>query len=181
VVTHSKGFTLLELIIIIAILGITMAIAAPGLGDMIANNRLSGAINDFVAAQQFAKAEAASRVNPTTLCQRNDDGTECVIGGDWNVGWIVFSDLDGNATVDPGDTVLLRHEALNDRISFGGTGDVTNSVTYQPTGTSSVESTTVLIVCDDRGFDESAKGILVTISGRGSVIKASDTDEEACT
>jgi type IV fimbrial biogenesis protein FimT len=180
VVTHSKGFTLLELVIIIAILGITMAFAAPGLGTMISNNRISGAVNDFVAAQQLAKAEAASRVNPATLCKRNAAGSDCVAGGDWSAGWIVFSDNNGNAAVDGGETVLLRHEALDARITFGGTAGVTTSITYQPSGTTSVTSTEVLIICDDRGFAQSAKGVLVTITGRGSVMKAADTGQEEC-
>jgi len=37
-----------------------------------------------------------------------------------------------------------------------------------------------LIMCDDRGFDESAKGILITITGRGSVMKATETGQGAC-
>jgi type IV fimbrial biogenesis protein FimT len=180
VVTHSKGFTLLELMMVITILGITLGLAAPGLGAMISNNRISGGINDFVAAQQFAKAEAASRLNPATMCKRNVAGSDCVAGGDWSAGWIVFSDNNGNAAVDAGETVLLRHEALNDRITFGGTAGVAAFVTYQPSGTSSITNTEVLIICDDRGFDKSAKGVLVTITGRGSVMKASDTGQITC-
>jgi type IV fimbrial biogenesis protein FimT len=180
VVTHSKGFTLLELIMVIAILGIAMAFAAPGLSTMVSNNRISAAVNDFVAAQQFTKAEAASRVNPATLCKRNAAGSDCVGGGDWSAGWIVFSDNNGDATVDADDTVLLRHEALDARIAFGGTGDVANFITYQPRGSSNVTSTEVLIICDDRGFEASAKAVLVTITGRGSVMRVSDTEEDAC-
>jgi type IV fimbrial biogenesis protein FimT len=180
VVTVSKGFTLLELIIIIAILGITMAIAAPGLGTMIANNRISGDVNDFVAALQFAKAEAASRVNPVTICKKNTTSTGCVAGGDWQQGWIVFSDLDGDASVDAGEAILLNHETLDARITFGGTAGVTTSITYRPSGTTSVTSTEVLIICDNRGFADSAKGVLITITGRGSVMKASDTGQTTC-
>jgi type IV fimbrial biogenesis protein FimT len=182
VITQSRGFTLLELVIIIAILGLTMAFAAPGLLSMIKNNRISGAANDFVAAMQFAKAETASRINPVTLCKSNATGSACVGGDDWQQGWIVFSDLDGNAAVDTGagDTVLLVHEALQDTISFGGTAGVANSITYRPSGITSVTSTEVLILCDDRGYAESAKGILVTITGRGAVMKASDTGQNAC-
>ncbi len=179
-VTHNKGFTLLELLVTITILGITTAIAVPGLSAMIFNNRISGGINDFVAAQQFAKTEAASRVNPATMCKRNEAGSACVAGGDWSDGWIVFSDNNGNAAVDGGETVLLRHDALHDRITFGGTGGVATFITYQPSGTSSITNTEMLIICDDRGFEKSAKGVLVTITGRGRVIRASDTGQSTC-
>ena len=178
--TDSKGFTLLELIVIIGIIGMTMAFAAPGLSTMIKNNRLSGNANDFVAALQFAKAEAASRINPVTICKKNAAGTACVAGGDWQQGWIVFSDINGNAGVDAGDTVLLNHEVLHTAITFGGTAGVATTITYRPSGTTSVNTTEILIICDDRGFADSAKGILVTITGRGAVMKASDTGQATC-
>ena len=85
-VTDSKGFTLLELIIIIAILGITTALAVPGLREMISNNRIQSNASDFVAALQFAKAEAVARVNPVTLC-KSANLTDCAADGDWQQGW----------------------------------------------------------------------------------------------
>jgi hypothetical protein len=76
--------------------------------------------------------------------------------------------------------VVLNHEALDPRITFGGTVQVVNSITFRPSGTTSITGTQVLIVCDGRGFDESAKGILVTITGRGGVMKATDTGQTTC-
>ncbi len=178
--TYNKGFTLLELIIIVAIIGLTTAFAAPGLSDMIKNNRISGSANDFVAAMQYAKAEAASRVNPVTLCQRNALGTGCVADGGWQQGWIVFTDFDGSQNVNGDDEVLMRHEALHAQITFGGTGNMSTAVTYNPSGTTTITTTEEMILCDDRLFAESAKGILVTITGRGAVMKASDTSQDAC-
>ena len=150
-VTGNKGFTLLELIIIIAILGLTMAIAAPGLSTMISNNRISSNASDFAAALQLAKAEAVARVNPVIVCKKNTGSTGCIGDGDWSQGWIVFSDVNGDAAVDAGDIVLLNHETLNPNITFGGTAGVTDLITYRPSGTTSVTSTEVLIICDDRG------------------------------
>ena len=181
-VTNSKGFTLLELIIVIAILGISMAIAAPGLSTMIANNRISSNASDFASALQLAKAEAVARLNPVIICKKNAASTDCITDGDWSQGWIVFSDDNGNGGIDaPGEVVLLIHEALHERISFGGnTAEVDSSITFRPSGTSSVTTTSTLIMCDERGFDYSSRGIMVTITGRGSVMKASDTDQTSC-
>ena len=181
-VTDSKGFTLLELVIIIAILGITMAFAVPGLRTVISNHRISSDASDFTAALQLAKAEAVARLNPVIICKKNANSTDCVASGDWSQGWIVFSDDNGNGAVDAvsGETVLLVHEALDARITFIGTGGVTDSITYRPSGTTSVTGTEILIICDDRGFDYSARGILVTITGRGSMMKASDTGQTTC-
>jgi type IV fimbrial biogenesis protein FimT len=176
---HYKGFTLLELLVVIAILGITMAFAVPGLSTMVANNRLSSGANDLVAAMQLAKTEAVARVNPATLCKSND-GAGCAGGGDWQQGWIVFSDINGDAAVNGLDQVLLVHEPLDPRITFGGTPGVANSITYRATGTTTINNTEVLTVCDARGFIDQSRGILVTITGRGSVMKASDTGQNAC-
>jgi type IV fimbrial biogenesis protein FimT len=162
--------------IIMGIIGLTMAIAAPNLVTMISNNRISGSANDFVAALQLAKAEAASRVNPVTICPKNNAGDDC--GGDWNKGWIVFSDTDGDASVGGGDEVLLDHEAMHPDITFGGQVD---SITYRPSGTTTINEIRLFTVCDDGGIDDfAAKGILVTITGRGSVIAASETGLLAC-
>jgi type IV fimbrial biogenesis protein FimT len=181
VVTNSKGFTLLELIIIIAILAITVAIAVPGLSAMISNNRIASNASDFASALQLAKAEAVARVNSVIVCKKNAASTGCIAGGDWSQGWIVFSDDNGNGGVDaPGEAILLVHEALNARITFGGTSGVDTSISFRPSGISSVTTTEVLIMCDDRGFDYNSRGILVTITGRGSVMKAGDTGQTTC-
>lgn len=179
---YSKGFTLLELMVAIAILGITMMFAAPSFISLISNNRISGAANDYLGALQLAKAESAARVNPVTICKKNTDSDACVGGGDWQQGWIVFSDLNGNAAVDGvDDTIILIHEALDSRITFNGNAGVADFIVYRPSGFTNITGAWVLIMCDDRGFDESAKGILITITGRGSVIKAADlTGQTAC-
>jgi type IV fimbrial biogenesis protein FimT len=169
--------------IVIALLGITMAIAAPGLGKMISNNRISSSASDFAAALQLAKAEAVARLNPVIVCKKNTDSTGCVTDGDWSQGWIVFSDDNGNGGVDAGTTeaVLLIQEALNPGITFGGSNsEVDSSIVFRPSGTSNITTTGTLIVCYDGQFDYSARGILVTITGRGSVMKASDTNEGDC-
>ncbi|MCZ6486732.1 MAG: GspH/FimT family pseudopilin [Gammaproteobacteria bacterium] len=175
----GKGFTLVELMVALGILGLTMAFAVPSFVTLISNNRISSSASDFVGSLQLAKAESAARTSPATICKKNIAGTGCVTAGDWQQGWIVFSDINGNAAVDAGDAVVLDHEPLDSQITFNDAG-VTNSITFNPSGTTSITGTQIFIMCDARGFADYAKGILVTITGRGSVMKASDTGLTAC-
>ena len=179
-VKYSKGFTLVELFMALAILGVTMLFAVPSFVTIMSNNQISGNTSDFVSALQLAKSEAATRVNPVTICKSNATGSACVAGGNWQQGWIVFSDNNGNAAVDAGEAIVLNHEALDTRITFGGTAGVTNFITYNPSGTTSITSTQVLIMCDDRGFSDSARGILIPITGRGNTIRAADSGQTTC-
>ena len=172
--THNRGFTFLELIIAVAILAITTAIAAPNVVDMIKNARIEGAVGDFTTAMQLAKSEAASRVNPVTLC-KSSNGTGCAGGDTWAQGWIAFEDLNGNASVDDDDQVLLAHETLHPTVTFSATGGVDTFITYRPSGTSSVRNAETMVICDDRGMTNRSRAIIVTITGRGSVMKAQDS------
>ncbi len=179
---NAKGFTILELLIGLTILAITMAISAPSFITLIANNRISGNTNDLISSLLLAKAESAARTTPVTICKKNVAGNGCLTAGNWQQGWIVFSDLNGNGSLDAGlgDSVISDHEALDTRITFKGTAGVTDFITYRPTGTTSIAATEVVIMCDDRGFNLSAKGILITITGRGSVMKANETGQTTC-
>ncbi len=177
---QAKGFTLVELMVVLAMLAITMAFAVPNFIEMIANNRISSSTSDFIGALQLAKAESASRITPVTICKKNSASTACVAGGDWEQGWIVFTDADASGSVDPGDTVLHAHEALNPRITFKGTAGVTDFITYTPSGTTSINGAEILMMCDDRGFSDSALGVLITITGRGNALKAENTGETTC-
>lgn len=175
----NKGFTLLELVIIVAILAITAGFAGPAMTTMIADSRISSGANDFVAALQFAKTEAAARISTVSICMKNDSN-KCDAGQDWRTGWVVFVDDNADGTRDDNEEVLLVHEALNQKITFRNADQVKSNIIYQPSGTTSITAAQVLMVCDDRGFIDAARGVLVTITGRGSVMKAADSGVNSC-
>jgi len=177
---YSKGFTIVELMIAITILAVTMMFAAPSFTTMISNNRISAAANEFIGALQLAKAESTARIAPATICKRNGDGSGCAAGGSWKDGWIVFADLNGDGAVDNDDTVILNHAELDTRITFNSTGGIADFITYNPSGITTITGVQVLMMCDDRGYAKSAKGILITITGRGSVMNGPDTGQLTC-
>lgn len=176
----SEGFTILELLIGVTILAITMALAAPNFIDIVKNNRIAGASSDFIGALQLAKTESASSVRPVSICKSNNDGDKCVGGGDWQQGWLVFTDLDADGNLDGDDTIIFVNQALDDQITFGGTAGVDDSITFNPSGTTSLTSTETLILCDERGFDYSGKGILISITGRASIVTRDNSGQTTC-
>lgn len=87
----NHGFTLLELIITIALAAILLGLAVPNMRDFIQNNRMTGQTNEFVTALNIARSEALKRNHPVSICPVNEAGTGCT-GNDWSVGWLVYVD-----------------------------------------------------------------------------------------
>lgn len=81
------GFTLMEMLIAIAVLAILVTLAVPSFQQLIQNNRLSAQGNELVAAFQFARSEALKRGVWAEICASND-GETC--SDDFADGWLVY-------------------------------------------------------------------------------------------
>jgi type IV fimbrial biogenesis protein FimT len=92
---RAAGFTLTELLIVVAIMGIVAAIAAPNMADMIRTQRLRTASFDIFAALNLARSEAI---------KRNVSVTITPLGADWAAGWV---------TRDSNGNVLQQQEPYN--------------------------------------------------------------------
>lgn len=97
-VYRNKGFTLFELMITMAVVGIVAALAIPGFTEQIRNSRSVNIANEFVDTISFARVQAASRPARVSICASNN-GTACV--GDWKDGYIVFVDDAASDTAVP--------------------------------------------------------------------------------
>ena len=86
----GRGFTLLELMVTVAVLAILIAIAVPSFASLMNSNRLAAQSNELIAAMQLARSEAIRRNSPVMLCP-SDDAQTCAGAGAWN-GWIVMVD-----------------------------------------------------------------------------------------
>jgi type IV fimbrial biogenesis protein FimT len=123
------GFTLLELMIVTAVVAIVAAIGYPGMTTMVGSSRLLGATNEMVATLQLARLEAI-RLNRTVTVCRSVDGISCSAGAVWN-SWITVADVDRDGAVDdvlrvsnvPATVQLRASTAIqNSRIAFRSDG-----------------------------------------------------------
>jgi type IV fimbrial biogenesis protein FimT len=88
---RSSGFTMIELMMTIAIATVVMTLAIPSFRYVTNSNRIAGEINGLLGDMQFARSEAIKEGRSVTVCV-STDGTTCSVGNtDWKNGWIVFA------------------------------------------------------------------------------------------
>lgn len=85
----SFGFTLIELMVTIAVLAIVISIAIPSFSTVLLNNRVSTTAHAVQSSMQVARSEAVKRKKIVTLCRANSALDECEDGADWNSGWLL--------------------------------------------------------------------------------------------
>ena len=165
VMHRQLGFTLIELMIAVALTGILLGMGVPAMNMFISNARQTGMINDFVASMHTARSTAITTNSRVTICP-SSNGNSCEVV-DWDQGWIVFGDLDSDQVVDPGERIVATAEgATGLTIESPEFGDF---LTYRPNGrvmNASLDgSSGAFTVCDKRGADR-AKVLIVDLSGR---------------
>ncbi|KAB2930022.1 MAG: prepilin-type N-terminal cleavage/methylation domain-containing protein [Candidatus Contendobacter sp.] len=132
---RNKGFTLIELMVTVAIVAILVVVGIPNLRDAMIRSRLSGQIQEFYGTLSLARSEAIKRGAFVSICKSNN-GTGCTAGSAWRDGWIVFvnNDNDSPAAVDGGDTILRVFPALPSSDSLNANNNFTNYITYDRFG-----------------------------------------------
>ena len=180
----QAGFTLLELMLVLAIGSILLAIAVPSMGNFIRNSRITSAANDVMGALHFTRSEAVKRRIPVTLCTSanavNVDSTANVnatcAASALLTGWIAFVDTNQSGQRDAGELILLNHAAMNNQITARSSVNPFR-VTYLLNGFALNPNAAQLVLCDERGNTptggelSSARGIQVSVTGRAGVTR----------
>ena len=180
------GFTLLEMMIAIAVLAALLSFGIPNFRDFIRNARMAAAANDVLADMNFARSEAIKRRVPVTLCKSNSDHDACDDDDDTPFrNWIVFVDDanpildatdDGDGAVDGGELILRTggiSPEIDDAVATGLFSTFISSGFIQP-GPDNLQN---VIFCDARGNtvvaggDSAARGVTISATGRAAVTR----------
>lgn len=168
--TKNLGFTLLELLVTLVIGAVLAALAIPSFERLIDGSRLSTAYNGMVGELTYTRSQAVKRGAPVSICA-SANGTACN-SNNWELGRLVFVDVNGNGDLEPGDTLLKVFGASQEAVTIRTAALTdTGAVVFDARG--AVSDTGNLFVCDDRGVTE-ALGVTLTMIGMSQ--KAYDTD-----
>lgn len=103
---NIQGFTLIELIVTMAVVSILLLTGIPMLNQMTTNNRQVTQINNIAGSLAIARSESIKRGQSITLCG-SSDGATCDTSN-WESGWIIFTDADNNAVLNSTSESMLK-------------------------------------------------------------------------
>lgn len=160
---NQFGFTLIELMVTIAVASVLIMVAVPSFNDAILNSKLTGNANNLLSSIQIARSEAIKRNTVVLLC-RSADGKSCATSGGWEQGWIVRLPGAVSAT-DPDPNLIFVQPRLPAILTVAGPA---TDVSFQAIGAGATVAAfkicPVTPTSDRRGRD-----IALSATGRGAV------------
>lgn len=126
-----QGFTLIELMVVVAVLAILAAIAFPSFQQTMRSNRVATASNELIASISLARSEAIRGTRGGGVCS-SSDGASC--GGTWNTGWMVWGDANDSGAFDAGDSVVRFTQARPALSITNGSGGIVFDARGRPVG-----------------------------------------------
>lgn len=147
---YSDGFSLVELLTVVAVVAILAAVAIPSFNQIISSQRIRNASFELFATLMFARSEAV---------KRNGDVTITPLEGGWHEGWQITA---------PGGTVIKNHQALRNVVI----SDAPESLVYTRTGRLSATALPAFQFDVDPANEDYVRCISITLSGLPKTSKA---------
>lgn len=172
----NEGFTILEVLIALAAIAIVVLVTVPGSNMLLEKYRLKTASGSLFSGLELARSEAHQRSSTVLMCP-SSNGHSCRRDGDWSMGWLVFTDGNGNGTVQ--DIELIKaYEAPHQTVRIMAQGAVQNQAAFTATGLNADngKQTGKFQICLD-GSETAPKIVKVDAEGWIQMVKV---HEEVC-
>ncbi len=162
---HAPGFTLVELLVTIALVAVVLSAGVPALRGLLLEARMTSSVNALVHAVHLARQDAHKDLRDVVVC-RSLDGRQCAPPGNWSSGWIAFvnRDRDDPPVVDAGEPVLhaVQTQAVRS-IASNRRAYVLRPYSFRATNGT-------VVFCDERGAAH-ARSVIVSYTGRPRVAR----------
>ncbi|NMM82097.1 type II secretion system protein GspH [Acidovorax sp. SRB_14] len=124
---RTHGFTLIEVMVVVAIMAVLAAIAAPSFTPLVERWRVRQTTEQLQSTLYYARSEAIKRGGQVAIQKLPNTTNGCTTASgtrDWDCGWFVCADTNGNGTCNAGEPVLQRYDApANVQVTRTGGGD----------------------------------------------------------
>ena len=169
---YQKAFTLIELLIAMAMLVIVVAIGAPSMSSLLKSNELKGGLSVLYSALAFARDEAVTRRSQVTICGTKD-ALVCSEEPDMTSGWLIFSDVNENGKLDLADCnpILDCVLRIQEPISSGATLTASaNWIAYGRNGELDIDGASSIRLCrsDAEAVNDSNRSLTINIAASGN-------------
>jgi type IV fimbrial biogenesis protein FimT len=145
---NPRGFTLLELMMALALIGIILAFAIPSFSSFRKNARMTSAANDLLADLNMARTEAIKRQRNVAFCGSGAPRAAEPACDPFVSGWLVWVDNNNDGDIDAGEPLVTAHDPLPDALQVASNFEV---ISYGADGFARLQPTTAVLLCDDRG------------------------------
>lgn len=173
----ASGYTLVELVITVALGALILVIAMPGFAAITHKNRINSAATQLYLTLNTARSEALKRRSAVRVCP-SADSSSCRTDGDWSAGWLIFEDGNGNNVPDGSEIIsLVNSKSLHAGIEMQVTSSMASYLQFQPTGGAigSGGNTGELKICHSNSTVYS-KTVSVSATGRVDAVSQDPTN-----
>ncbi len=169
------GLTLLELMLVLVMMAVLSALAAPNFRSLWVKRSVLLAAEAMLGDLRYARSEALKRARPVLVCQ-SSNATSCTsAGAAWAEGWLVFVDSNGNAQVDgdtadgPAEAVLRVQTALPALASIASNVSTGHGITFHATGSAKSAAQTILFTPAGSVPPDSLRALCISLQGRARI------------
>jgi type IV fimbrial biogenesis protein FimT len=167
----ERGFSLVESLVVVALLGLMLSLAVPELQRVLARSQVQAAAQAFVRDMSWARSEALKRSMRIGVCT-SSNGLVCGAQG-WAGGWLVFVDDNGNGLLDGQDELLRTQSALHGVLSMASSNPNNDRLqfVFQSQGVARAAAQSLLVKSQ---AGEQQRLVCVSMQGRAALRPSGD-------